>query len=119
MTEKFTDYLKRLENSEYPLAQAISDGLILAIQSPASGTMRKWMESHDGQAVHTVQIDNETGTSWSPLGRTIRARGSRVGFADQDGNVSARDYAGMRVLHVTESALIVADDWHTIAYLVA
>lgn len=80
-----------------------------------NGTMAKWCQDHDGAIVHTLQTDNRLGNVWSPLSRTLDAHTYR-GKALFNG--SARDYAGMRVLAATDWALIVADDWHTIAYVV-
>lgn len=83
-----------------------------ALDSSPKGTMRAWMAAHDGELVTTVQVDRKAGTRWAPTGRTVEARPSFVLLSG-----SRRDYKGMRVLHATENALIVADDWHVVAYV--
>lgn len=87
-----------------------------APHAPASGTMRAWMQAHDGESVHTVQVTNHNGQVWAPLSRTVDAhtRAGSVILGD-----SNRDYAGMRVLSAAPHLLIVADDWHTVAYIPA
>ena len=111
--ETFARTLSALTENATPLALNAATGIEGALESPASGTMRAWMESHNGQTVTTVQIDNRNGSGWLPTGRTIDARPSAV-FLDR----SAREYRGMKVLHATGSTLIVGDDWHTVAYIV-
>lgn len=93
---------------------AIRDSIEDALNAGRSGTMRAWCEKHNGQAVTTVQVDNNSGSAWCPTGRTINAtRASSVLFND-----SARYYAGMRVIGTSDRALVVEDEWHTIAYVI-
>ena len=104
--------------------QAVADadnwvaGIVLAVEdalaSAPTGTMHKWMIEHDGQVVTTIQVHNSTGTAWTPTGRTIDA-GTRSSVKLSG---SRRDYAGMRVIATTDDVLIVADDGHTIAYVI-
>ena len=108
--ETFARTLSALIENATPLALNAATGIERALESPASGTMRAWMEAHNRQTVTTIQIDNRNGSGWFPTGRTIDARPSAV-FLDR----SAHEYRGMKVLHATGSALIVGDDWHTIA----
>lgn len=86
-----------------------------ALTAPASGTMRAWMEGHNGQLVTTVQLGTgDYGSRWCPTGRTIDA--TRAGSVRLSG--STRDYAGMRVLHADSHALIVSGDNYLIAYVI-
>jgi hypothetical protein len=80
-----------------------------------SGTMQAWFTARDGATVHTLQVDNRNGGIWAPLARTVDSHSKRGQVAL---NGSWRDYSGMRVIAASGSALIVADDWHTIAYVV-
>ena len=79
------------------------------------GTMRKWMEDHNGTDIHTVQVDTkkDVPNAWCPSDRTVDA--TRAGSVRLNG--STRDYAGMKVLHQDPNVLVVADTWHTIAYV--
>lgn len=92
----------------------VIDAITTAFMAPATGTMRAWMQAHDGMTVATVQVTNKSGQTWAPTGRTIDAR--RASYVELSG--SRRDYSGMRVQHVTEDCLIVSDSWHTIAYVI-
>lgn len=74
-----------------------------------SGTMRAWFTARDGRAVNTVQGGAQP---WAPLARTVDA--SRAGRVRLDG--SSRDYAGCRVLGVTDDALLVATGGNQILY---
>lgn len=84
-----------------------------ALDAPARGTMRAWMEAHNGDVVTTVQVHRDNGQAWSPTGRTVDA--TRAGSVQLSGSI--RDYRGMRVLHATDDVLIVSDSWHVIAYV--
>lgn len=116
LAERFAPALTQLSESTHPDAAAITQQLHEVIASAPSSTMAKWCQDHHGRAVHTIQINNHHGEIWAPLGRVLDAQ-SYASKALFDG--SARDYAGMRVLAATADALIVADDWHTVAYLSA
>lgn len=83
--------------------------------APASGTLKAWMQAHHGQEVHTVQVGRNGSMPWAPTGRTVDA--SRASFVTLGG--SRRDYAGMRTLHATTDAIIVADDWQIVFYVAA
>src|SRR4051795_1409755 len=78
-----------------------------ALYAAPSGSMREWMEAHDGQVVTTIQVHNGNGIPWCPTGRTID--GSTATYVQLSG--SRRDYKGMRVIARTDNVLIVADDW--------
>lgn len=94
-------------------AQLIATELLAAIDGTARGTMKAWMQARNGLYVQTLQVDNRTSVMWAPGARIVHSRPST--YVQLDG--SRRDYAGMRVIAVTATALIVADDWHTIAYV--
>lgn len=112
--ETFAPVTERLGTSNSDYSRHAARLILEALDTPASGTMRAWMERHNGRKVTTVQVDQRTGSAWAPTGRTIHA--TRAGSVRLDD--STRDYAGMRVQHTTTECLIVSDDWHTIAYLV-
>ena len=82
---------------------------------PATGTMKTWCELHDGQNVLTIQRDNHTGGFWIPFAREVDAhsRATSVSFES-----SVREYRGMKVVSASRDLLIVADSWHTIAYII-
>jgi len=115
LDERFAPVLKSLGESAHPDAAAIGAQLAAALMTGApAATMAKWCRDHHGQTVTTIQIDNNSGDVWAPQGRVVDAQ-SYATRALFDG--SARDYAGMRVLVGGADVLIVADDWHTVAYL--
>ena len=68
------------------------------------GTLKAWMQAHDGQRVSTYQV-KANGSTWGPGPRTVDA--SRAGSVSLDGSV--RDYAGMLVM-VSDSDTMVAYD---------
>ena len=75
-------------------------------------TMKQWMQNHNGQEISTLQSNNDGSNAWMPGYRTVdTSRASYVSLGD-----SRRDYAGMRVVAVTDDVLTVADDWQTITY---
>lgn len=106
--------LGKLESSPVEYSRVVAATIREALDAPAGGTMRAWMERHSGRDVTTVQAANDGSSVWAPTGRVIDA--SRATFVEFNG--STRYYAGMRVLHTTDSVLIVADEWHTIAYVI-
>lgn len=112
--QTFAPITDRLATSNSEYSRYAAGTILAALEAGPSGTMRAWMEARNGRSVTTVQIDRNTGGAWAPTGRTISA--TRAGSVQLDG--STRDYAGMRVQHVTADCLIVQDDWHTIAYLI-
>lgn len=116
LDERFAPALAQLEGSKHPDAASMKQQLQEVMSAAPSSTMAKWCQGHHGQQVHTIQINNHHGEIWAPLGRLLDAQ-SYATKALFDG--SARDYAGMRVLAANDEALIVADDWHTVAYLLA
>lgn len=89
--------------------------LTRGMEGRAGGTMRAWMEAHDGQDVHTLQATvtnerthvGEVRSVWQPGARTVDA--SRAGGVQLDG--SRRDYAGCRVVSASDDVLIVATTW--------
>ena len=86
-------------------------------QAPSAprGTMAAWFKARHGQAVETFQWNNDGGKPWAPGARTVSA--TRAGSVSL--NNSQRDYAGMRVIGASESALLVRDGWQTVLYIVA
>lgn len=102
-----------IENATGHFAIDVANAIRSAYDAPARGSMRAWMEAHNGATVTTVQVHRDNGQAWSPTGRTVDA--SRAGSVRLDG--STRDYRGMRVLHATDDVLIVSDSWHVIAYV--
>ena len=77
-----------------------------AFSSATSGreriSARRWMESHDGAQVNTLQAGRHP---WAPGAREVDA--SRATYVKMDG--SRRDYAGLRVISASESALFAFD----------
>lgn len=113
--EIFNEVLTRLDSNPNPIAGAIARDIRKALANPAKGTMKAWITANNGKRVHTVQIDTDLGSVWIPLSRVIDAsRSTSVEF-----NGSARYYRGMRVLHTSDRAIVVADEFHTIAYTLA
>ena len=112
--ETFAPITDRLGTSNSDYSQHAARLILTALDAPAKGTMRAWMERNNGCKVTTVQVNRNDGTAWAPTGRTIHA--TRAGSVQLDG--STRDYAGMKVRHATPECLIVSDNWHTIAYLI-
>lgn len=100
--------------------------LLAALGSPATGTLRAWMEDHDGASVHTLQATvsmDATGenvgvrSAWQPGERAISAtRAGAVTLGD-----SSRDYAGCRVIAASDESLVIAatcgDDRQIVFYL--
>lgn len=116
LNERFAPALTQLDGSAHPDAASIKARLLDAIAAAPSSTMAKWCQDRHGQIVDTIQINNHHGGIWAPFGRVLDAQSYATKALFDD---SARDYAGMRVLAASEDALIVADDWHTVAYLLA
>lgn len=107
--------LERLDTLDNSRATHLGDEIRAALSSPARGTMRAWLEARHGATVDTVQACHYGSSTWAPLDRVIDAtRAGSVRF-----NGSTRDYAGMKVQHVTDTTLIVANDEQTIAYVIS
>lgn len=70
----------------------------------AKGTMRDWFRAHHTNLVETLQL-GRLGV-WRPGERRVDA--SRASFVRMDD--SRRDYAGLRVVRLSDDALLVADD---------
>lgn len=102
-----------VENATGHFAIDVANAVRSAYDAPARGTMRAWMEAHNGDVVTTIQARRD-GHSWCPTGRTVDAR-SRQGSVQLSG--STRDYAGCRVLHATDDVLIVTTYDEVIAYV--
>lgn len=96
-------------------AVAIWRNALAQAPSAPRGTMRAWMSARDGMPVDTFQWGNDGRNPWAPGPRTIDA--TRAGSVTLNG--SQRDYAGMRVIGASESALLVRDDWQTVLYIVS
>lgn len=113
---RFAPLLVSLRESGNPDAAGIGQRLeeMISVASPSS-TMAQWCRGYHGQTVRTIQIDNHSGAVWIPEERVLDAESyaTKALFGG-----SAREYAGMRVLAARGDALIAADDWHTVAYLV-
>lgn len=79
-----------------------------------AGTLKAWMQAHNGRQIDTFQYDRNTLRPWVPGARTLDA--SRATFFELDG--SSRYYAGMAVLAATDSAIAAADSdgWHLCLY---
>lgn len=100
-------------------AAALTDGT----PRPA-GTMRAWMQAHDGQTVDTVQVRHDGAQGWAPTGRTIDAHSTagavHFGYPDEDEpNWSARYYAGCVVVAASPDGLIIDDGYLVVAYALA
>lgn len=82
--------------------------------SEASGTLRSWMQEHDGEQIDTFQYDRHTSRPWVPGVRTLDA--TRATFFELGG--SRRDYAGMIVLASTPDHIAAADSggWQICLY---
>ena len=111
----FTEVIAQLEGNTSPPAIAIHAALT-APRTPASRSLRSWMQAHHGAHVHTVQVTVKTGAVWAPLDRLLDAQ-SHASYATLNG--SRRDYAGMIVQSASADMVIVSDGWHAIAYIVA
>ena len=99
------------DHAAYTIAQGWLKTLLDTMRETPRGTMRAWFERHNGQTVDTLQAtitDNgDVRDAWAPNGRKISAtRAGRVALDE-----SVRDYAGCRVVHVSETALIIATNW--------
>jgi hypothetical protein len=68
------------------------------------GTMRDWFRAHHTNLVETLQL-GRFGV-WRPGVRRVDA--SRASFVCMDD--SRRDYAGLRVVRLSDEALLVAND---------
>lgn len=113
MVTVFAPIIERLTTSDHDVSRIVGQTVADTLTLPASGTLRAWMQAHHGGKVTTIQIDQNNGSAWAPMGRTVDA--SRASSVKLDG--STRDYAGMRVKHTAPNCIIVADDWHAIAYI--
>lgn len=114
MEETFAPVLQALANNGDTLARHAHVTLSAVIHCKPRGTMRAWMQGHNGHPVTTIQVNNETGNVWAPTGRIVDAtRASHVLLGE-----SRRAYAGMTVLAVSPGALIVRDETHTVAYVI-
>lgn len=106
--------LGRLDGQGDDYASLVVAMIRTTLKQPPMGTLRKWMVAHNGEVVTTVQIHNGNGTAWTPTGRTIDA--SKSTYVELSG--SARYYAEMHVVATAPNVIIVADDEHTIAYVI-
>lgn len=112
MSDIRSTVLDKLDSSASPDASRIAAALRGA--TTAGGTMAAWFTQRHGLRVDTVQVDRNNGSLWAPLARMVDSR-TRKGSVKLDG--STRDYRGMKVISVSDDALIVSDDWHWIAYV--
>ncbi len=85
----------------------------IAAGAEESGTMKAWMQKHDGDTVETFQYDQSLGKVWRPGPRAVDAS-TRSTYVALNG--SRRDYAGMHHLGSNSDTLIVGDDMHIIIY---
>jgi len=104
--------IEKLQSSANPVANEIAIAITGA--TAKTGTMKQWFQDRNGKCVHTVQVDKTNNKIWTPVNRKIDSAkfASKVLLND-----SARDYAGMRVIGTSHNCLIVADNWHIIAYV--
>ena len=111
--ERMTPTLDRLSryNTDFGMQQLRRARA--ALEAPASGTLKAWLQARDGRQVTTIQVHNGNGTAWTPTGRTVKAYATYVELSG-----SRRDFAGMRVVGVTDEAIVALDDWHTVAFVV-
>ena len=84
------------------------------------GTMRAWIQAHNGKRVDTLQASHSGRNIWAPLGRTVDAmsHAGRVSLLTEDG-ASARYYAGCRVIGSSATVLAVTSDDALIIYRVS
>lgn len=76
-------------------------------------TLKNWMQSHDGQKVHTIQYSSESGQYWTPASRVVDAsHASYVTF-----NGSRRDYKGMKVVESGVGYVFVQSENENILYI--
>lgn len=125
--ENLRTFCERLTTNpvEWPedtFAYRVADAVLTLLDTgKPSGTMRDWMLAHHGQQVTTIQMSTRQYDGWAPTGRVVDAK-SGATFVQFSGlayaNPSTRYYAGMRVLRTSETALIVGDEMHVIAYVV-
>src|SRR5690554_3821390 len=113
-TEALAPTLDRLAASDSDYSRGVAAIIRDTLSGKPTGTLRAWMERHNGRQVTTLQVHNGNGTAWAPTGRTIDA--TRAGSVILSG--STRDYKGMRVIAASADCIIVRDDWHTVAYVV-
>lgn len=112
-TDHLRDFCYGLTAKNGEFAVMVSDAVLMTLdRDRKSGTMKSWFQNHHGDYVTTIQVTNVTGEAWAPTSRVVDS--SRSTYVTLKG--SARYYAGMRVIAVTDCVLIVADEWHTIAY---
>lgn len=90
--------------------KAFDDAMTPPVNS-MGGTMRKWMTGRNGRKITTIQVGDFT--VWAPTGRVIDAK-SYAGKVLLNG--SAREYAGLKVLHADDRVLIVDGKHETIGY---
>jgi len=102
-------YLNR--RADNPAARAWDSVMRDALNLPAAGTVRAWMNAHNGDTVRTLQATVHTSgdvySVWTPGPRTVTA--TRAGSVQLDG--STRDYAGLRVAAATPDTLIAVTTW--------
>lgn len=106
--ERFVNIVADRPN--FRACKALNDAMTPPVSS-MGGTMRKWMTERHGRKVTTIQVS--TYTAWAPTGRTVDAT-SYTGKVLLNG--SAREYAGLKVLHSDERVLIVDGKDVTIGY---
>ena len=98
------------DRTDLEACKALNDAMTPPVNS-IGGTMRKWMTERHGRKVTTIQVTDYT--VWAPTGRVIDA-GTYAGKVLLNG--SAREYAGLKVLHSGERVLIVDGKHETIGY---
>lgn len=98
------------DRPDFRACKALDDAMTPPVNN-MGGTMRKWFQDRNGRRVTTIQASSYT--AWMPTGRTVDATSSAGGVLL---NGSAREYAGLRVLHSGERVLIVDGKDVTIGY---
>lgn len=76
------------------------------------GTVKAWFAEHHAEIVDTVQV--QPSKAWAPLNRSINSE-SFSGKVLLDG--SAREYAGMKVLHADDDMLFASYEFGGTCYV--
>jgi hypothetical protein len=109
--DALTHLQSRLARIDNPSARAWESVITDAVSDGARGTMRAWMEAHNGARIETLQatvsIDGGIRDLWTPGARILDA--TRSTFATLNG--SRRDYGGCRVLAAGDETLIIVTPW--------
>ena len=81
-----------------------------------TGSVKSWMQAHDGQSIDTLQVNvspqGVLTNAWNPGPRTLRStmQATRFWF-ETGGGHSSREYAGMRLEAVSDTMLVASTLW--------